>query len=95
LTFELGKPELFVFDPRINSMSMNQNRAVQRTLTGPRWFQRMDRNRDGDISPREFLFDPSLFIKLDLDHDQLISPAEAESAEIARKTVQKNRLSSC
>ena len=85
LTFELGKPELFVFDPRINSMSMNQNRAVQRTLTGPRWFQRMDRNRDGDISPREFLFDPSLFIKLDLDHDQLISPAEAESAEIARK----------
>lgn len=80
LTFELGKPELFVFDPRINSMSMNQNRAIQRTLTGPRWFQRMDRNRDGDISPREFLFDPSLFIKLDLDHDQLISPAEAEAA---------------
>ena len=48
---------------------------------GPRWFQRMDRNRDGDISPREFLFDPTLFIKLDRDHDQLISPAEAEAAE--------------
>lgn len=90
LTFELGKPELFVFDPRINAMSMNQNRPVQRTLTGPRWFQRMDRNRDGDISPREFLFAPSLFIKLDLDHDQLISPAEAESAELAKKNRTKD-----
>ncbi|MFK7777982.1 MAG: EF-hand domain-containing protein, partial [Gimesia sp.] len=58
LTFELGKPELFVFDPRVNSMSMAQTRMVQRTATGPRWFQRMDRNRDGDISLREFLFDP-------------------------------------
>ncbi|QDU11075.1 EF-hand domain-containing protein [Gimesia aquarii] len=79
LTFELGKPELFVFDPRMNSMAMGQGRAVQRTSSGPRWFQRMDRNRDGDISPREFLFDPSLFIKLDTNHDSLISPAEAEA----------------
>ncbi len=81
LTFELGKPELFVFDPRMNSMAMGQGGAVQRTSSGPRWFQRMDRNRDGDISPKEFLFDPSLFIKLDTNHDLLISPAEAEAAK--------------
>ena len=81
LTFELGKPELFIFDPRMNSMAMNQNRTIPRPSAGPRWFQRMDRNRDGDISPREFLFDPALFNILDRDHDQLISPAEAEAAE--------------
>ncbi len=81
LTFELGKPDLFIFAPRNNSMSMGQARTVQRTETGPRWFQRMDRNRDGDISPREFLFAPSLFTKLDLDQDELISAEEAESAD--------------
>tara|TARA_R110002111_G_scaffold153375_1_gene220185 strand:- start:151109 stop:152734 length:1626 start_codon:yes stop_codon:yes gene_type:complete len=81
LTFELRKPELFIFDPRMNAMTMSQNRTIPRPSAGPRWFQRMDRNRDGDISPREFLFDPSLFIKLDSDHDQLISPAEAEAAK--------------
>lgn len=79
ITFELGKPELFVFDPRINSMTMNQNGSVRRTLAGPLWFQRMDRNRDGDISRREFLFDPALFDKLDQNHDQLISSVEADA----------------
>ncbi|WP_339728188.1 hypothetical protein [uncultured Gimesia sp.] len=79
ITVELGKPELFVFDPRVNSMAMSQSRSVQRTLSGPLWFQRMDRNRDGDISRKEFLFDPVLFEKLDRDQDQLISPAEADA----------------
>ncbi|WP_298867303.1 EF-hand domain-containing protein [uncultured Gimesia sp.] len=81
LTFELGKPNLFIFAPRNNSMSMGQTRMVQRTVAGPRWFQRMDRNRDGDISPREFLFDPSIFTKIDLNQDQLISPEEADAVE--------------
>ncbi|MCA9018134.1 MAG: hypothetical protein KDA77_22620, partial [Planctomycetaceae bacterium] len=79
VTFELGKPELFIFAPRDSSMSMNQNQAVQRTSTGPLWFQRMDRNRDGDISRKEFLFDPALFDQLDRDQDQLIDAAEAEA----------------
>ncbi|QDT42965.1 EF hand [Gimesia alba] len=79
ITVELGKPELFVFDPRVNSMAMNQNQPVQRTISGPLWFQRMDRNRDGDISRKEFLFDATLFDKLDQDHDQLINPAEADA----------------
>ena len=79
ITVELGKPELFVFDPRVNSMAMNQNQSVQRTISGPLWFQRMDRNRDGDISRKEFLFDSTLFDKLDRDQDQLINPAEADA----------------
>ncbi|WP_232103595.1 CREC-EF hand family protein [Gimesia algae] len=77
ITFELGKPELFVFAPRTAAMSMQQNMSIPRTADGPRWFQRMDRNRDGDLSPREFLFDQALFKEYDTDQDQLISPAEA------------------
>ncbi|MDF1747117.1 MAG: hypothetical protein P1V19_25720, partial [Gimesia sp.] len=77
ITFELGKPELFVFAPRTEAMSMQQNMTIPRTSNGPRWFQRMDRNRDGDLSPREFLFDQTLFKQYDTDQDKLLSPAEA------------------
>ena len=37
----------------------------------------MDANKDGDISPREFLLGPEQFQKLDADNDGLISPTEA------------------
>lgn len=78
LTFELGKPELFQFDPRDNSSAMNLNTTIPRTVAGPRWFRRMDRNRDGDISPREFLFDTETFQRLDQNQDNLISAEEAQ-----------------
>jgi Ca2+-binding EF-hand superfamily protein len=52
---------------------------------GPLWFRKMDRNGDGDISPREFLGTPEQFKKLDLDGDGLISREEAEQAEALRK----------
>jgi Ca2+-binding EF-hand superfamily protein len=41
------------------------------------WFRKMDRNRDGDLSPREFLGSPEDFRKLDADGDGLIDQAEA------------------
>ena len=41
------------------------------------WFRRMDRNRDGDVSPAEFLGTPDDFRKLDADGDGLIDGPEA------------------
>ena len=37
----------------------------------------MDRNRDGDVSRREFLGPLKTFDSLDVNHDGLISQAEA------------------
>jgi Ca2+-binding EF-hand superfamily protein len=45
---------------------------------GPEWFQAMDRNGDGDISPAEWLGTKEEFKRLDSDGDGLISAAEAE-----------------
>jgi Ca2+-binding EF-hand superfamily protein len=44
---------------------------------GPAWFHKMDRNRDGDLSRREFLGSRAAFEALDTDHDGLIDAAEA------------------
>lgn len=58
---------------------------VRKTIALPLdWFRQMDRNFDGDISRREFTEPIGYFSQLDLDGDDLISPAEAESALIAR-----------
>lgn len=48
--------------------------------TGPAWFAGMDRNQDGDVSPREFLGPAESFQQLDVNHDGLIDAAEAEKA---------------
>jgi Ca2+-binding EF-hand superfamily protein len=45
----------------------------------------MDRNRDGDVSRKEFIGTDEEFRKLDLDGDGLISLEEALAAEKARK----------
>ena len=47
---------------------------------GPVWFQRWDRNNDGDITWREFLGPRDAFEQLDADRDELIDPKEAEAA---------------
>jgi Ca2+-binding EF-hand superfamily protein len=54
---------------------------VSSTIHGPRWFQAMDRNRDGDVSCREFLGTREQFEKLDADGDGLIDADEAATVE--------------
>jgi len=44
---------------------------------GPECFRQMDRNRDGDLSRREFLGPRTQFDRLDRDRDGLIDPEEA------------------
>ncbi|HEY4259834.1 MAG TPA: hypothetical protein VGM98_06735, partial [Schlesneria sp.] len=51
---------------------------------GPIWFQRWDRNNDGDITWREFLGPRDAFEQLDADRDDLIDPKEAEAAREAK-----------
>ena len=53
----------------------------QRTPTGPIWFQRMDRNNDGDLIFDEFLGPLGIFDELDIDHDELLDPQEASKAK--------------
>jgi Ca2+-binding EF-hand superfamily protein len=48
---------------------------------GPLWFRKMDRNGDGDVSPREFLGTREDFRRIDTDGDGLIDPVEAERAD--------------
>lgn len=57
-----------------------------RQAAGPAWFRKMDRNRDGDVSRREFLGSREQFDRLDRDGDGLLAPDEAEAATSARRT---------
>lgn len=56
-----------------------------RPAVGPVWFQKMDRNRDGDVSRREFLGTDEEFRRIDTDGDGLIDAKEAEAATPPRR----------
>jgi EF hand domain-containing protein len=49
----------------------------QRLPTGPIWFQRMDKNNDGDLVWNEFFGAKETFHELDKDKDDLLDPQEA------------------
>lgn len=51
--------------------------APAAVASGPNWFRKMDRNRDGDLSRREFHGTRAQFDRLDGDKDDLIDAAEA------------------
>jgi len=82
LAISLGRPEFRRESGQTDMMSM-QMRAGDailpgsESLRGPEWFRRMDRNQDGDVSPREFLGMAQQFVQIDSDSDKLISADEA------------------
>jgi Ca2+-binding EF-hand superfamily protein len=47
---------------------------------GPAWFVDSDRNRDGEVTPREFVGPRKKFLQLDTDQDGWISADEATAA---------------
>jgi Ca2+-binding EF-hand superfamily protein len=51
------------------------------TKRGPSWFQKMDRNDDGELSPREFLGPRDLFKRLDADGNGVLDAVEAETKQ--------------
>ncbi len=51
--------------------------AAKALTGGPRWFRNMDRNNDGRVSHREFLYDGALFQRMDRNRDGMIDSAEA------------------
>jgi Ca2+-binding EF-hand superfamily protein len=81
LTIEFGRLPGFGAEPMPNTATGNTAPIVNRPTAGPEWFQKMDRNRDGDLSTREFLGAIATFRKLDADGDGLISADEANQAK--------------
>lgn len=72
------------FGPDRQAMQMNDGSDLPVGPTksvGPSWFQRWDRNNDGDLTWREFLGPRSEYERLDADGDDLIDVEEAEAAE--------------
>ncbi|HUG19082.1 MAG TPA: hypothetical protein VMM56_08910, partial [Planctomycetaceae bacterium] len=60
------------------------NSSATSLVSGPEWFVRMDRNKDGDLTRQEFPGTDAQFDRLDADGDEFISAEEA--LEYDRKT---------
>jgi EF hand len=53
------------------------NPTIRPTTTGPIWFQKFDRNADGELSRAEYLGTDADFKTIDTDNDGFITLAEA------------------
>lgn len=65
---------------RVDRPSADTPEAFLKPPSGPIWYQRMDRNGDGDLTWDEFLGPREVFHQLDTDHDDLIDETEATNA---------------
>ncbi len=83
LTFSVGQSLLFAADGMAPNQVNLEARRPEENDSAPVWFQKMDRNRDGDISSREFLGSQAIFEKIDRDADGLIDVEEA--AQVTEK----------
>lgn len=77
IEFERGGVSLF---GRVDRTDTAAPTVPLRSNGGPIWFQRMDRNGDGDLTWDEFLGPREVFEQLDSDRDGLLDPAEAKQA---------------
>ena len=79
----VGQPEILELRPEADMDMMVRSRSGRVTPQqfGPLWFQKMDRNADGDIAWQEFLGPRETFEKLDRNQDDFIDLEEAEAAE--------------
>ena len=76
-----------------NSVVTNNVVQPRQNNKGPQWFRRLDRNLDGDISPREFPGSSKLFTKFDRDKNGLIDAKEAQALTPKRKRKPKGKRS--
>jgi Ca2+-binding EF-hand superfamily protein len=60
------------------------NSSAKSLVSGPEWFVRMDRNKDGDLTRNEFPGTDEQFDRLNADGDEFVSAEEA--SEYDRKT---------
>jgi Ca2+-binding EF-hand superfamily protein len=77
---ELVRGSFQLFGPADQMVSQTPS-FDERAPVGPIWFQRMDRNNDGDLTWNEFFGDKEWFHRLDADRDGLIDPQEAAKAD--------------
>lgn len=78
VAMEYNRSPLLEFAARAANQTMLRS-STRQTLSGPLWFQKMDRNRDGYVTRREFLGPLDIFTRLDANRDQVIEETEAES----------------
>jgi Ca2+-binding EF-hand superfamily protein len=69
-----GSVDLFGVNARVDPRTREPTTPQGR---GPLWFHKMDRNRDGDVTRREFFGPGPAFHRLDADNDGRIDPDEA------------------
>lgn len=77
IEFERGGVSLF---GRVDRPDAQTPAVSLRSSGGPIWFQRMDRNGDGDLTWDEFLGPREVFEQLDSDQDGLLDQTEAAQA---------------